>query len=909
MPKQARRGTAQSRVNQADATLQTVLNRLDDPAQGKELAYDTETSGLSWREHHVVGHVVTFGPRPDASYYVPFRHGGGGNVGGLSGPQTPTGWNGKLAPGEQALLDRVFRPGRRIVGHNLAFDLKFDYRLIGEQAFEPQFEDTMINAPLINEFGGKFSLEACANRWGVQAKKGAEMVAYLRSLFPEIKSDREAMGHYWRLSGDDAMGVGYAIGDGTTTWQLRDAQMVDIRKPVEYRRVKGEPQYTTLEKVWDVESRLIRVLARMTCKGIKVDVGYFEALRDKLNTQISDLMQEFPDPENASAQSPSDVRWYMEKHGVTDWPMTPKTNKPSFPESWLKLSEPGRRIVAMRQVFHMRNSFITPLLEEHIWNGRVHANFNQLRGDDYGTIIGRLSSDSPNLQQAHKRDPVRGRMLRTGFIPDDGMVFAEADYRQCLVAGTKVMVPGGTKNIEDMQPGDLVYSYDNSRRLVLRKVTWAGQTGVRSVFRLKWKTNGRTQGHLDVTPDHKIRLIDGTYKTVYELTEAGPNGKNSPYHIRVMALRRGVHTIRDQERRNYLYPTGTTRYKESRLVFEEAYGWSPQEVHHRDENSLNDAPGNLEGLTFKEHRTLHKPFGMGKLSSEERKARSQIATDGLQKKFRLINNHFITHIVPLSNAVPVYDITVEDTHNFIANEICVHNCEPVLLAYYSRCKVLLNGFRAVPPVDAHAAVTRAMNLHRGYDDWDDAQKKAARENGKRINQTLITGGGQGVIVEKYDADPNEVAKQYRDYFRAMPEIKDAQRNMSSVFRSRGYMVTLLGRRLHMPVSAKHRDMSYVALNRILAGGNADVLKLKVVEMDDYLESEKKRGKRPPIDLLNNIHDAVDFQFAPEARKVYDRCIEIMQQFGPDDVIHLDVPLGVDHDIGKNWAIATFGEKK
>lgn len=659
----------------SDDRLQVVLNRLGDPTQGKELAYDSEGSGLDWRVHHTVGHVVTFGPRPDDSYYVPFRHAGGGNVGGHSGPQTKDGWDGKPAPGERELLDAIFRKGRRIIGHNLAFDLKFGFRLIGTQAFEPQFEDTMINEPLIDEFAGKFSLDACCARRGVQAKKGEVLYQHIANCFPGegiLPTAKSAMGHYWRLPGNDAIAVEYAAGDGTSTWQLRDSQMKDINEEVEYRRVKDPetgrlvPQFTSLAKVHNIESRLIRVLARMTCRGIKVDIGYFEQLRDKLNNQIDKLIsvdfKGHPDIANVSLQSGTDVRWFMEKHGVTDWPMTPKTKKPSFPESWLKLSEPGRKIIAGRQIVHMRNSFITPLLEEHIWKGRVHANFNQLRGDDYGTIIGRLSADSPNLQQAHKRDPVRGRMLRSGFIPDDGMVFAEADYRQC---------------------------------------------------------------------------------------------------------------------------------------------------------------------------------------------------------------------------------------------------EPVLLAFVSRCKVLLDGFRAVPPIDAHAAVTRAMNLHRGYDDWDAAQKKAARENGKRINQTLITGGGMNVIVEKYDADPNEVQQQYKDYFAAMPEIKKTQKNMAATFRRRGYMVTLLGRRLHLPRSSRHSDMSYVGLNRYLAGGNADILKSKMVEIDDYLESEG----RPPVEMLNNIHDAIDFQFDPDYRPVYDRCIEIMQQFGPDDLIHLDLPLGVDHDEGENWAIATFGEEK
>lgn len=645
-----------------DSVLQEVLNRLDSPTSN-ELAYDSEGSGLDWRHNHVVGHVVTFGPAPADSYYVPFRHGGGGNVGGHAGPQSSTGWDGKLAPGEKELLDRIFRPGRRIVGHNLAFDLKFVFRLIGTRAFVPQFEDTMINEPLINELAGKFSLDACCLRRGVQAKKGEVLYQHIADSFPSegiMPTARSAMGHYWRLAGDDPVAVDYATGDGTSTWQLRDVQRTEIVRPVEYRRVNGEPQYTTLEKVHDIESRLIRVLARMTCKGIRVDEEYFRRVATNLEDNIARMQEAFDGcgADDPSPQAPSVVKWFMEKHGVTNWPMTPKTRKPSFPESWLQLSEPGRQIIEMRRLVHMRNSFIRPLLTEHIWNGRAHCNFNQLRGDDYGTIIGRLSADSPNLQQAHKRDEARGRLLRGGFIPDEGMIFAEADYKQC---------------------------------------------------------------------------------------------------------------------------------------------------------------------------------------------------------------------------------------------------EPVLLAYYSRCKVLVDGFRAVPPVDPHSAVTRAMNLHRGYDDWDAKQKKDARESGKRINQTLITGGGQGVIVERYGVDPTVVAQQYRDYFRVMPEIKTTQKAMERVFLQRGYMVTLLGRRLHLP----NRDHSYVALNRILSGGNADIIKSKMVEIDDYLESEG----RPPVDVLNNIHDALDYQFAPEYRKVYENCLDIMTRFGPDDLIHLDIPLGIDVDEGRTWAEATFGAEK
>jgi len=622
-----------------------VLNRLNGAAVPARLAYDTETSGLDWRYNHIVGYVVTFGPSPADSYYVPFRHVGSANVGGQSGPQTPTGWNGKLARGEKELLTAMFVPGRKMVGHNLAFDLKFSYRTAGQLAFAPQYEDSMINEPLIDEFAGKFSLEACALRHGVQAKKGSEMIAYLRAKFPEIKSDREAMGHYWRLAGDDKMGVDYATGDGTTTWQLIEAQMKEIEKQ-------------ELGRVHNIESRLIRVLARMTCTGIRVDTGYFQNVLHDLENRIGVMLEAFSGSGNAepSPQAPSDVKWFMEKHGVTDWPMTPKTNKPSFPESWLEKSEPGRKIIEMRRLVHMRNSFIRPLLDEHIWNGRVHANFNQLRNDEYGTITGRLSCDSPNLQQAHKRDKERGRMIRGGFLPDEGMLFGEVDYSQC---------------------------------------------------------------------------------------------------------------------------------------------------------------------------------------------------------------------------------------------------EPRLLAYYSRCKVLRQGYLATPSVDAHTSVAVAM--YKDWDSYDAQEKKAKRENAKRVNQTLVTGGGKGVIVSRYNVDSREVDKIWNDYFGAMPEIRVLQKQAALKMQQRGYVKSLLGRRARL----KDRDRSYIAVNRLLQCGNADILKLKMVEIDDYLEHEG----RPPVNLLNNIHDAFDFQFDPDYRKVYRECLDIMTRFGPSDAIPLDIPMEIDAGEGVNWADATFGEQK
>ena len=627
---------------------------------------DVETSGLDWKRQAIVGYAIAFGPKPTDSYYIPFRHAGSANVGGQAGLISPTSWNGKLAPGEKELVTALDKQGTLVIGHKVLFDLKFMSRV--GFTMRPSFEDTAVNEPILDEYAYSYDLEDCANRHGVQAKKKTQVVDYLRSKFPEIKSDREAMGHYWRLPGNDAMAVEYAQGDGTTTWQLRDAQMIGIRKEETYN---GQP-VPTLEKVWGVESRLIPVLARMMIRGIKIDEERLETITSEIDGKLEKLYNEFPADFNC--RSPNDVREWMERHGCTDWPMTAPSKRfahgqPSFKEEWLETNDPGTKVLGLRKLEDLKSKFILPLRDTHMFKGRVHTNFNQLKTDDYGTVTARLSSNDPNLHAVMKHDKERGRLYRSAFIPDDGMIWGDDDYSQC---------------------------------------------------------------------------------------------------------------------------------------------------------------------------------------------------------------------------------------------------EPRLLAYYTNCHVLMNDYINNPKADAHMAVTLAINEGRGL---TPAELKEYRGNfGKRINQTLITGGGKGVLVEKYKIPKDQIDKVWSDYFRAMPEIQPFQKRAGRLYRQRGYMISLLQRRARL--DDPNRD--YTALNRLLQVGNADIIKLKMVQIDEYLQSEG--GDDSGVHLLLNCHDALSTQFYEEARPIYEECLRIAQDFSSDDaVIKLRaeggpfdgqfLPLPMDHGEGENWAIATYGEEK
>lgn len=615
-----------------------VLRRLADPAT-QEVVYDVETSGLDWKKNFICGYVFTFGPTPDDNYYIPVRHGGGANLGEYPAPteqDVALSRRPSIHPFEVEFA-KIAEHRRDLlwIGHNIKFDLLFSANDVSRVLIAGDVEDTMINQAIINEFTKSFTLEFCATYHGVQPKKGDELYKHLAAKFGGA-ADRKQMGNFWRLAGDDPIGVDYALGDGVTTRQLRYKQLEVIESQ-------------ELSKVWRVERRVTRTLFRMERRGIKVDEARLDEVCGIVDQRIKLAGARLP--KDLNARAPTQLQKLFTDAGITDWPSTP-TGKPSFNEEWLLTNEIGQRIVKKRKYEHLRDSFLEPLRERHIYKGRVHTNYNQLRGDEFGTITGRLSSNDPNLQQVHKRNGELGRLFRSVFVPDDGMTFRTSDYVQI---------------------------------------------------------------------------------------------------------------------------------------------------------------------------------------------------------------------------------------------------EPCLLAYYGRVRVLLDGFRAIPPIDAHTAVAAAIF---------GKVTKQNRQAGKVVNQALLTGAGQRKIelmLIKAGVDPAKAFGIIQDYFSSMPEIKPFQREAANRFRRRGYVLSLLGRRARL----ESADKDYKALNRLLQCGNADIIKLKMVEMDEFYESEGDR-----VQLLNQIHDDLADQFSEDDRKIAMEGLRIMTDFSSENaVIKLDVPLRVDPGEGKDWAEATYGEEK
>lgn len=188
-----------------------------------------------------------------------------------------------------------------------------------------------------------------------------------------------------------------------------------------------------LEKLSEeIEMPLIPILAQMELKGIKLDLDYFEELKEKVDQEIKNLEEKIFGliGKKFNLNSPKQLREFIFKELKIPSSGLKKTSKGSIStkEDQLKKIQSAHPLIPLilqhRELSKLKNTYLETLLKLADQNARVHTHYNQT-----GTATGRLSSDNPNLQNI----PLQGewaKALRKGFIPEKGYLFLAFDYSQ-----------------------------------------------------------------------------------------------------------------------------------------------------------------------------------------------------------------------------------------------------------------------------------------------------------------------------------------------------------------------------------------------------------------------------------------------------------------------------------------------
>jgi len=213
-----------------------------------------------------------------------------------------------------------------------------------------------------------------------------------------------------------------------------------------------------------------------------------------------------------------------------------------------------------------------------------------------------------------------------------------------------------------------------------------------------------------------------------------------------------------------------------------------------------------------------------------------------------------------------------------------------IMAHLSEDKGMISAFQNGE--DIHSATAAEVFGNPG-----EAASEEDRRSAKAINFGLIY-GMSAFGLGKALGIPRNMAQEYIDsYFSKYPGVKLYMEQTKEIAREKGYVETLFGRRLYLPGihSGRTRQAAErAAINAPMQGTAADIMKIAMINIQDWLEKEKIKAK-----MILQVHDEVILEVATkEADSVATKISEIMSK-----AAKLSVPLEVESGIADNWGEA------
>jgi DNA polymerase I-like protein with 3'-5' exonuclease and polymerase domains len=365
-----------------------------------EIAVDLETrdpdlkskgSGSVIGNGEVVGIAVAV---PGRKFYFPIAHGSGPNM----DRKRTLEWFKDIMASDAI---KIF--------HNAMYDVCW-IRNLGIK-INGLIVDTMIAASLIDENRFQYSLNSISWDYLGHGKNEGALNEEAKSRGLDPKADM------WQLP---AMYVGgYAEKDAELTLEL-------------WQIFKKEIIHQDIESIFNLETDLFPCLVDMKFKGVRVNAEHASVLKKQLIAREEALLFDIKKETGIDIQIMA-ARSIAKMFDQLKLPYdkTEKSKEPSFTKNFLQ-EHPHplvKKIAQAREVNKAHSTFIDSILKfEH--KGRIHADINQIRSDQGGTVTGRFSYHNPNLQQLPARNKDLGPMIRSLFLPDEGCTWGCFDYSQ-----------------------------------------------------------------------------------------------------------------------------------------------------------------------------------------------------------------------------------------------------------------------------------------------------------------------------------------------------------------------------------------------------------------------------------------------------------------------------------------------
>jgi len=210
-----------------------------------------------------------------------------------------------------------------------------------------------------------------------------------------------------------------------------------------------------------------------------------------------------------------------------------------------------------------------------------------------------------------------------------------------------------------------------------------------------------------------------------------------------------------------------------------------------------------------------------------------------------------------------------------------------------------------------AHISGDANLLRAFAEGEDVHRATAsevfgvtplevsgeqRRYAKVINFGLIYGMSEFGLASNLGIE-RSAARSYIDkYFQRYPGVAHYMADIRATAKGQGYVETAFGRRLWLPEinspnGQRRQGAERAAINAPMQGTAADLIKLSMIAVQDWLEREHLKSL-----MIMQVHDELVLE-VPQAElaRVRDELPKIMC-----GVAKLKVPLVADVGVGSNW---------
>lgn len=353
------------------------------------VAFDTETTGLDPLHDRLVG--FSFSSDGKNGYYVPMAHSYLG-----VGPQVS----------EEAAaraIHAIFE--RRVIGHNIKFDLHFVTRFLGVEKLSIH-ADTMVMAWL-GDSARSLSMDNLS-----ESLLHHEMIHFKDTVKKGESFASVEIESACRYAGEDAY----------ITYRLYEVLREQLLQ-------KGGEE--ALAEAEEVEFPFTLTLLAMEKEGIAVDTAVLEAFKKEVAREIASLTEQIHTLSGTIFNLNSTKQLGVILFETLGLPSGKKTKTGySTDEQVLEGLRNAHPVIPLllqyREYHKLYSTYIEPLiaLAMNDPSSRIYTSFVQT-----GTATGRLSSKNPNLQNIPVKTAL-GQRIREAFVAPEGKKLIGIDYSQ-----------------------------------------------------------------------------------------------------------------------------------------------------------------------------------------------------------------------------------------------------------------------------------------------------------------------------------------------------------------------------------------------------------------------------------------------------------------------------------------------